>query len=107
MFEQLASDLAVVRTGLDALKGDVVRLTLDSSGLRVPPGGIEIAPPLPPRGSSAWVGQPATQVGTGFVKLDADSRYRWRPSTRDRTPPPELEWTFKAPASTAKAPAPE
>ena len=80
-------------------KGDAVRLTLDSSALRIPPGGIEIAPPLPPRNSSAWIGPPKTQVGTGFVKLDADSRYRWRPSGSNRTPPPELEWTFKAPAA--------
>ena len=82
-------------------KGDAVRLTLDSSALRIPPGGIEIAPPLPPRNSSAWIGPPKTQVGTGFVKLDADSRYRWRPSGSNRTPPPELEWTFKAPAASA------
>jgi hypothetical protein len=88
-------------------KGDIVRLTLDGSALRVPPGGIEIAPPLPPRSSTAWVGSPVTQVGTGFVKLDADSRYRWRASARGQAPPPELEWTFKAPASTAKTPAPE
>jgi hypothetical protein len=80
-------------------KGDVLRLTLDSSALRVPPGGIEVAAPIPPRSSSAWIGRPATQVGTGFVKLDADGRYRWRPSGSDRTPPPELEWTFKAPAA--------
>jgi hypothetical protein len=80
-------------------KGDTMRLTLDGSALRVPPGGIEFAPPLPPRGSSAWVGPPATKVGAGFVKLDADGRYRWRASTRERTPPPELEWTFKTPAA--------
>ena len=80
-------------------KGDTMRLTLDGSALHVPPGGIEFAPPLPPRGSSAWVGPPATKVGAGFVKLDADGRYRWRASTRERTPPPELEWTFKTPAA--------
>ena len=80
-------------------KGDVLRLTLDSSALRVPPGGIEVAAPIPPRSSSAWIGPPATQVGTGFVKLDADGRYRWRPSARGKMPPPELEWTFKAPAA--------
>ena len=80
-------------------KGDVLRLTLDSSALRVPPGGIEFAPPIPPRGSNAWIGPAATQVGTGFVKLDADGRYRWRASGGNRTPPPELEWTFKAPAA--------
>jgi hypothetical protein len=80
-------------------EGDVVRFTFDSSALRVPPGGIEFAPPIPPRGSNAWIGPAATQVGTGFVKLDADGRYRWRASARDRTPPPELEWTFKAPAA--------
>jgi hypothetical protein len=79
-------------------KGDVVRFTLDSSALRVPPGGIELAPPIPSRGSNAWIGPAATQVGTGFVKLDADGRYRWRASGANRTPPPELEWTFKAPA---------
>jgi hypothetical protein len=79
-------------------KDDVLRLTLDSSALRVPPGGIEVAAPIPPRSSSAWIGPPATQVGTGFVKLDADGRYRWRPSARGKMPPPELEWTFKAPA---------
>jgi hypothetical protein len=84
-------------------KGDALRLTLDSSALRVPPGGIEFAPSLPPRSSHAWIGPPATQVGARFVKLDADGRYRWRPSGDDRTPPPELEWTFKAPVS---APAP-
>jgi hypothetical protein len=85
-------------------KGDAVRLALDSSALRVPPGGIEVAPPLPPRSSSAWLGPPATQVGTGFVKLDADGRYRWRASGANRTPPPELEWTFKAPAPAAGDP---
>ena len=85
-------------------KGDVVRLTLESSALRVPPGGIEFTPPLPPRDSDAWVGPAATQVGARVVKLDADGRYRWRASGRDRTPPPELEWTFKAPAAGANDP---
>jgi hypothetical protein len=79
-------------------KGDAVRLALDSSALRVPPGGIEFAPPLPPRASTTWIGPPATQVGTRIVKLDADGRYRWRASGSDRTPPSELEWTFRSPA---------
>jgi hypothetical protein len=79
-------------------KGDAVRLALDSSSLRVPPGGIEFAPPLPSRGSTTWIGPPATQVGTRFVKLDADGRYRWRPTRGAPTPPAEMEWTFKSPA---------
>jgi hypothetical protein len=85
-------------------KGDSLRLALDSSALRVPPGGIEFVPPIPPRGSSAWIGPPATQVGTRVVKLDADGRYRWRASGSDRTPPPELEWTFRSPAAASTAP---
>jgi hypothetical protein len=85
-------------------KGDVLKLALDSSALRVPPGGIDFAVPIPPRGSSAWVGPPATQVGMRIVKLDASGRVRWRPSGNDRTPPPELEWTFRSPAAAGANP---
>ena len=79
-------------------KADVLRLELDSSALRVPPGGIEFAPPVPPPGSEAWRGPPAVQLGSERVRLDGDGRYRWRPTKRGQPPPPLLEWTFRSPA---------
>ena len=79
-------------------ESDHLLLTLDTSQLRTPPGGIEFAPPVPPRGSSAWLAAPAVRVGQEVVKLDAtDGRYRWRPSKRGQKPPSSLEWGFKLP----------
>jgi hypothetical protein len=81
-------------------EADHLLLTLDTSNLRTPPGGIEFAPPVPPRGSSAWLGAPAVRVGQELVKLDSgDGRYRWRPRKRDDTPPRSLEWGFRLPAN--------
>jgi hypothetical protein len=70
--------------------GERLLLTLDPSGLRTPPGGIEFAPPLPER--NAWSETPL-RVDRDVVRLAADDgRWRWRPTKQAPTPPRSLEW---------------
>ena len=76
-------------------------LTLDSSLLRTPPGGIEFAPPVTPAKELAAGVTAAVSVDDHLVPLAAgDTRFRWRPSAQQPGPPRTLEWGHRIPART-------
>jgi hypothetical protein len=75
-------------------EGEHVRLYLDASALRVPPGGIEFAPPLTPAPApDAKQAEPSAENQAGTVKLEsANGHWRWRPAGKERTPPAYIDW---------------
>jgi hypothetical protein len=73
-----------------------VRLELDSSQLRVPPGGLLFAPPLPPRPESWGRSAAAAVDGRLVVLADADGWLWWPRARWGKQAPKVIEWGYHA-----------
>jgi hypothetical protein len=74
-------------------EGERVALALDVSGLRMPPGGFEFAPPVPPLPPASWRRTPAARMDGRMVPLERpDGRLRWTPNHPWSRPPRKIEW---------------
>ena len=77
-------------------EGGRLLLSLDPSGLRTPPGGIEFAPPGVRRATNGSLD--AVRVEGRLIRiLSPDGRYRWRPSRDSGVPPHSIEWGHQLP----------